>query len=296
MRSELHTPRVDVQGREPPTAKITTDPQLRPREVTNVHTETLGRFSRQAITLIEGTMGGDVDNAIELLMGEEQWDLIAQVLITASEVSARRLTDTLLAAEIFDPLIPAACMRRELRRGISQAPAALSGGAIFRDFEADDEGPGVPDHIREEAEAITASANQARRIAAQKEAALDRDSIRSRIVDKLAERAVTSEAALFGLATIARASAWEETRRSAALKLAANKAATGQLLRAGRHADLLAIADASGSDGVRTRIADAVAGAMPAATAPEYRTVLELIAEHHSDDAKRAAAKKALGG
>jgi len=154
----------------------------------------------------------------------------------------------------------------------------------------------VPDHIREEADAITASANESRRIASAKEAALDRDSIRSRIVDKLSERAATSEDALFGLATIARASAWEETRRSAALKLAANKVAMGQLLRAGRHADLLAIAESSGSAGVRTRLADAMAGAMPAPDAPEYRDILELISDHHSDAAKRAAAKKALGG
>ncbi len=284
-----------MQGHEPPTANKPTDLQPRPREVNHVHTETLGKFSRQTITLIEGTMGGDVDNAIALLIAEEQWDLIAQVLITASEVSARRLTDALLSAEIIDPLIPAACMRRELRRGVSHGPAALGGGAIFRDFETDDDGPGVPDHIREEAEAITASANESRRIATAKEAALDRDSIRSRIVDKLAERAATSEAALLGLATIAGASAWEETRRSAALKLANNKVATGQLLRGGRHANLLAIADASGSAAVRTRMADVMAGAMPAATAPEYRAVLELIAEHHSDAAKRSAAKKALG-
>lgn len=285
-----------MQGREPPAANTTTDPQPKTCEVNHVHTETLGRFSRQVSTLIEGAMGGDVDNAIELLMTEEQWDLIAQVLITASEVSARRLADALLSAEIIDPLIPAACMRRELRRGVSHGPATLGGGAIFRDFEADDDGPGVPDHIREEAEAITASANESRRIARAKEAARDRDSIRSRIVDKLAERVATSEAALFGLATIARASAWEETRRSAALKLANNKVAMGQLLRAGRHADLVAIADASGSAGVQTRIADAMAGAMPETTAPAYRSVLELIAEHHSDAAKRAAAKKALNG
>ncbi len=56
------------------------------------------------------------------------------------------------------------------------------------------------------------------------------------------------------------------------------------------------LTEESGSAGGRTRLADAMAGAMPAPDAPEYRDILELISDHHSDAAKRAAAKKALGG
>ncbi|HUS81135.1 MAG TPA: hypothetical protein VM283_07685, partial [Armatimonadota bacterium] len=265
-------------------------------EVSAVDSETYSKYSRQIITLVEGTMVGDVQKSVERLLADEQYDLIADVLITASEVSARRLVDALLAREIIEPLIPAACLRRELRRPSMTGGASLGGGAIFRDFETDDEGPGVPDFIREEAEAITTSANQSRRIAAQKEAELDRDAIRARIVDQLVERLNTSDEALKALATIARTSAFEETRRGAAMKLANNKIATGKLIRAGRHRDLLVIADASGSIAVKSRIARSLAEAMPDQNAPEYRPALELVAEHHPDEETKAAARGALNG
>jgi len=261
-----------------------------------VHTDIFAKYSHQIITLTEGTMGGDVDKAVERLLSDEQWDLIAQLIVSASEVSARRMVDALLKADQIDALIPAACLRREIRRGSSQGPSTLGGGSIFRDFEADEDGPGVPDHIREEAEAITQSASQSRRIAAQKEAARDHDLIRSRIVDQLAERATASDAALAAMVTIARASWWEETRRSAATKLANNKIAMGKLTREGRHADLLMIGRASGSQTVRARLAEGMVNAMPEATSPEYRDALELISEEHPDQATRAAAHKALGG
>ena len=239
--------------------------------------ETYSKYSRQIITLVEGTMVGDVQKSVERLLADEQYDLIADVLITASEVSARRLVDALLAREIIEPLIPAACLRRELRRPSMTGGASLGGGAIFRDFETDDEGPGVPDFIREEAE-------------------LDRDAIRARIVDQLVERLNTSDEALKALATIARTSAFEETRRGAAMKLANNKIATGKLIRAGRHRDLLVIADASGSIAVKSRIARSLAEAMPDQNAPEYRPALELVAEHHPDEETKAAARGALNG
>lgn len=264
-------------------------------EVTAVHSETFGKYSRQIIRLAEGTVAVEVDSAIDMLMADEQWELIGLVLLTAAEVSARRLVDRLLAAEVLDPLIPAACLRREIRRGGPSGPAGLGGGAIFRDFETDDNGPGVPDHIREEAEAITAQANQSRRIAAMKEAERDRDAIRVRIVDQLAQRVSTSDEALAALMVIARSSVWEETRRTAAMKLATNKVVLGRLTREGRHQDLLTIARASDSRGVQSRIAEAIAPAMPDPSAPGYREALELVGEHHPDGETRAAARRALG-
>jgi len=259
-----------------------------------VYSESFTRYSRQIRRLAEGMVSTDVDEAAGRLMGDEQWDLIGLVLLTASEVSARRLVDRLLAAEIIEPLIPAACLRREIRRSSMSGPAALGGGAIFRDFESDEEGPGVPDHIREEAEAITAQANQSRRIAAQKEAERDRDAIRSRIVEQLAERLSSSEDALKALVVISRTSIFEETRRTAAMKLATNKPAMGRLTREGRYEELLMIADSSDSRGVQGRIAQAIAEAMPEADAPVYREALELIGEHHPDDETRMAARRAL--
>ncbi len=259
-----------------------------------MYSETFARYARQILRLGEGTVNVEVDSAIDKLMADQQWDLIGLVLLTAAEVSARRLVDRLLAQEVLDPLIPAACLRREVRRGPMAGPATLGGGAIFRDFEADDNGAGVPDFIREEAQAIAEQANQSRRIAAMKEAERDRDAIRARIVDQLAERLNTSEEALRALMIIARCSLWEETRRTAAMKLANNKVLLGRLTREGRHQDLLTIARASGSRGVQSRIAEALASAMPPPDAPIYREVLELIAEHHTDGETRAAARRAL--
>lgn len=262
--------------------------------MTAVHSDVFTKYSRQINRLAEGTVSVEVDSAIDTLMADEQWELLGLLLLTAAEVAARRLVDRLLAAEVLDALIPAACLRREIRRSGPSGPAGLGGGAIFRDFETDDSGPGVPDHIREEAEAITAQANQSRRIAAQKEAERDRDAIRVRIVDQLAERLNTSEEALRALMVIARTSLWEETRRTAAMKLATSKVVLGRLTREGRHEDLLAIARASGSRGVQSRIAEAIAPAMPEPSAPGYREALELVGEHHPDGETRVAARRAL--
>ncbi|MCD6360186.1 MAG: hypothetical protein J7M38_04915 [Armatimonadetes bacterium] len=252
------------------------------------------RYAHQIRSLIQGTVSLEVDHAIDTLMGEEQWDVIGLVLLTASEISARRLVDRLLEAEVIDPLIPAACARREIRRPGVSGPAALGAGAIFRDFEADSDGPGVPDHIREEAEALTAQANQSRRIAAQKEAQRDRDAIRARIVDQLAERLNVSDDALNALAVIARVSVFEETRRAAAMKLATNKMVIGRLMREQRYEELTMIARSSDSRGVQARIAEAFAESLPEPTTPGYRDILELIGEYHPDDEKRMAARRAL--
>lgn len=250
----------------------------------------------QIRALMEGAPTRSVDKAVEQLTAEQSWEMLSHVLLTASEVAARSIVDTLIELEVVEPLVTTACLRREARRpGISVPSHAASARRIFRDFEKDEEGGGVPEHIMREAESIAAAAQQARQIAMQREAELDRDPIRARIVEGLADRLNTSAAALDALVVIAQASAWEDTRRDAAIKVANNRIAMGKLLDAGRIEDILALREASASRTVSGRLAAAVGEQMPEASHPAYAAALELVAEHHPDADRRREARQQLG-
>lgn len=253
--------------------------------------------AEQIRTLMEGTVERDVLEALDELIAAGEHELLSHLMVVASEVSVRRMTDALAGREIFAPLVAGAVMRREVKRSAPTGISALGGKAIFRDFEAPAEGEAaIPDHIIEEAEAISASANQSRRIAAQRESRLDRDPVRAHIVDRVGALIATSEAAMEALIAIARASIWEETARSAAMKLASNKVVIGRLSRSGRVDDLVAVGEASASGAVRQMIARTLAEAMPAPTDPSYRTALQYVADHHPSEGHRRAALQALGG
>lgn len=247
-------------------------------------------------TLMEGNLEKHVRDALNDLIEAEQFELLSHVMLTGSEFSVRRITNALIEREVFEPLVAGACLRREVRRSAPAGPAGLGSGRIFRDFEAPDEGEaGVPDHIMEEAEAISKAADQSRRIAARREALLDRDPVRQHIVDSLEELLNTNEAAMDAMIAIARSSFFEETARSAAMKLGNNKIVMGRIGRAGRIADLIAVGNASGSQAVHTIIAKNLADAMPDSSHPSYRAALEHVAEHHPQENVRRAADKALG-
>lgn len=253
-------------------------------------------WSTQIDALMAGSLERLVREAIRDILEAERHELASYVMMSAPEFSARRLTKALIEREIFEPLIAGAVFRREARRSASGGVSALGSGRIFRDFEKPDEGePGVPDHIMEEAEAISRSADQSRRIAARKEAELDRDPVRHYIVNSLGDMLNTSEEAAEALIAIARASVYEETARAAAMKIGNSKIAMGRISRAGRISDLIAIGDASGSQAVRTIIANSLAQAMPDSSDPSYRSALEYVGEHHPQESTRRAALRALG-
>ncbi|MGC9316471.1 MAG: hypothetical protein ACP5KN_00375 [Armatimonadota bacterium] len=259
--------------------------------------QTLIRWASQIEILMEGQLERQVTQALEELIAEECWDLLSHLMLTGSEFSVRRMVDALIELEVFEPLVAAACLRREVRHSLPSGPADLGAGRIFRDFEAPEEGEaGVPDHIMEEAEAISKHAQQTRRIAAQREAQLDRDPMRNYIVEQLGELLNTSEEAMDAMIAIARVSAWEETARMAAMKLGSNKVVMGRISRAGRVEDMLAVAEAASSQAVESMIARRLAEAMPETSDPSYRAALEFVAEHHPEEATRQAAHRALGG
>jgi len=262
-----------------------------------VDRKTIVRWSVQIKTLMQGNVERNVRDAMSQLIEAKQWSVLSHLLVTASEFSARRIIDALVEREVFDPLVAAACLRREVRRSLPTGPSTLGSKRVFRDFEQPDEGEaGVPDHILEEAEAIAKHASQTRRIAAQREAEMDRDPVRHHIVERIDEKLNTSEDAVEAMIAIARASFFEETARSAAMKLGANKMVMGRISRAGRVDDMIAVAEASASAAVRTMIARNLAENMPDTSHPSYRTALQFIAEHHPEAATQRAARRALNG
>lgn len=256
---------------------------------------TVSDSARAIATLMEGALTHEVQKAVERLVEENEWELLSHLLLTSAEVSARQIAHALIEREVLAPVVATACMRREARR--PSAPTGrheASARRIFRDFEQDDEGAGVPEHIVAEAEAIAAAADQSRRIAIQREAQLDRDPIRQHIVDDLAELLNTSEPALDALLVIARASAWEDTRRSAAMKVANNKIAMGKLVRASRIDDITTLGEASGSRAVAGRLAGSLAENMPEESSAGHQAALEFIAKHHPDPGPRREAQQKL--
>jgi len=248
--------------------------------------------------LMEGNVERQVLDTIAELIADEQFELLSHLMLTGSEVSVRRMTDALIKAGVFEPLVAGACMRREVKRTVATGGGGeLGAGRIFRDFEAPDEGEAaIPDHILEEAEAISKSAAQSRRIAARQEARLDRDPVRQHIIERLAELLNTSEPAMEAMIAIARTSVWEDTARAAAMKLGNNKMVMGRISRASRFEDMMAVGEASASEAVRQIIARTLAEAMPEASDPSYRAALRYVSEHHPSESHRRAAERALGG
>ncbi len=254
-------------------------------------------WANQISGLMEANLERQVHEAIDAIMEAEHHELASYIMLTAPEFSARRLTDTLLEHEVFEPLVAAAILRREISRSLPTGVSPLGSKRIFRDFEAPEEGEaGVPDHIMEEAEALSQRADESRRIAARRKAELDRDPVRQYIVNSLAELLNTSEPAMEAMIAIACGSVWEETARSAAMKLGNNAIVMGRISRAGRVRDMIAVGEASGSQAVKTMIARNLAEAMPDSSDESYRAALEYVGEHHPDEATRGAAERALQG
>ena len=164
----------------------------------------------------------------------------------------------------------------------------------FRDIDAEDKESGVPEHILQEAQDIAESAEASRLTALSREAGVDRDALREFIVTELAKRLNTDPQAGEALVVIARASAFEDARRTAALKLANHDLTMQRLAREGRGADMIAVADNSGLESVRTNMARALGPVLGAMRAQQDWASLRWAGKHHPDPKAREAVAEVL--
>lgn len=246
--------------------------------------------ARAIEVIVEGT-GWQVEETVDAVAAADDLDLAGRLLVSAVEISARRLVQRLLEREAYEPLAMAACLRRQPRR---PGEGAVGGGGVarrvFRDIDAEEGERGVPDYIRADIQEMAGIADQTRSAAMMRESAMDRDPIRQYIIDQLAPRMPHSEAAMDALVAIARASAWEETRRSAALKIANEPISMGRLARALRTDDITSIA--------KTAVISAVAEGMAQEMGKHFKAyadakdipALRFMAEHHPDATYRERA------
>jgi len=256
---------------------------------------TIGRYGKQLEHVTEASISWLTDKAIQALLDNKDYDLIGALLLICSEISARQLVKALLSAEVYEPLALAACLRRQQRKF---ADTGGGGGGtakrIFRDFEAEDNVEGIPDHIRAEAEDITRAADATRMMAVRRDAEFDRDPMRDYIVAQVAEKLPTATGALEALVVTAKCSVWEETRRSAAMKVATHDLSVRRLAAALRTEDLIAVADAATLSAIANKVAVSFTYHWDQIVEKGDWTAATYIAEHHPDEGWRKAAQAAI--
>ena len=233
-------------------------------------------------TIVEGT-GWVLEETIGKAVATGDEDLLSRLLVSAAEISARQLAQGLLEAEMYVPLAVAACRRRQPRRPGEGGAGAGVAGRIFRDIDSEDGARGVPDYIRADIEEMAKTATQTRASAMGREAAMDRDPVRQYIVNNLALKMPTSEAAMDALVAIARACVWEETRRTAALKIANDPISVARLARTLRSDDIADIARTALLKQVAETFAREMGRSFQAYADKKDAAGLRFIAEHHPD-------------
>ncbi len=247
--------------------------------------------------LVEGMPPWRVDPAIEHVFAAEEWELISVLLLSVAEPTARQMVDRLLTLKVYGPLVVAACLRRHIR---TQPYVVQSGGGIsskvFRDLDAvgEEETRGVPEHIMEEIRDMAQTSERAREAQMLRSESIDRGPMREFIINRLADRLHTEAEALEALLVIVRVAAWEETRRTAAMKIANHARSVKALAAALRTADLLAVARSSELGAVAKNMAVAMAEHLDALRARGDARALAFIAENHGDEAVQQAAREAL--
>ena len=232
--------------------------------------------------LFEGLLEAELDRALERLARAEQWEILAIVAITANEVPARRIATRLLLHQRFRELVLPACFRRQVRRQ-EIITTGGRGRRVFRDIDAEEGIAGIPEHIVQEAEDLADAADASRMAALSREAGTDRDPLREYIVHEIAKKIATSEEAAEALMAIAKAGAFEDARRTAALKIANHEITMKRLAREGRAADMIAVAENSGLESVRVNIARALGPVLGAMRAQKDWDSLRWAGKHHPD-------------
>jgi hypothetical protein len=107
---------------------------------------------------------------------------------------------------------------------------------------------------------------------------------------------LTSEGALEALVAIVQASAWEDTRRSAALKLVNNPLALRRLADAARTDDLVAVGACCRLTSAAEKVALLLTPHLEALVAAKSPDALALLARYHPNAAIREQATRAVLG
>lgn len=254
----------------------------------------LVNYRRPIDQLIRGVTGADAERAITQLEADDEWELMAQILLTAAEACGRQIVEAMLEKERWDELAFGACLRRQPPRRTTQRSRGAVGRRIFRDFDQDAATASVPEHIRAEAGDMADLATQSRDTADRRDEAIDRDPVRELIVTELGNRVATKPGAMEALITIARASGWEATRRAAAMKVANNALALKRLVADHRLEELEAIRETSRLTAVGGNIARALGEQWARDRDNPHRESLEFMVEHHSEAEWRQSAREAL--
>jgi hypothetical protein len=244
--------------------------------------------------VFEGLLELELEHSLKRLVADEQWEVLATVAITANEIPARRIVNALLEKQRFAELVLPASFRRQVRRQEVIFANPMGAKRILRDIDAVEGEAGVPEHILQEAEDIAASADSSRLAALSREAGTDRDVMREYIVNEIAKHLNTSPEAAEALMAIARAGAFEDARRTAALKLNNNEIVMRRLAREGRGADMIVVANNSGLESVRANIARALGPVLGAMRAQQDWASLRWAGKYHPDPKAREAIAKVL--
>lgn len=255
----------------------------------------IAKYGRTIQLSVGAGTRAEVEQAVAQLADDEAWELFSALLLSASELAARLMVAKALEKKVYAPLAAAACLRRHNR------PPAVQrrGGAakrVFMDIDLETAQAGVPDYIQAEQEDLSALAAGSREIAARREAERDADPIRILIVNELAHLMLTSEGALEALVAIVQASAWEDTRRSAALKLVNNPLALRRLADAARTDDLVAVGACCRLTSAAEKVALLLTPHLEALVAAKSPDALALLARYHPNAAIREQATRAVLG
>ncbi len=253
----------------------------------------LSQYSRQVRAMIEAATSSDVEQALDRLIDGDRWDLLARLLPTASELAARRVVARLLEHDEYESLAWAACLRRQPRQLGLEASTTGPSRPILRDFEAEEDAEGIPEHIIAEAQEISAGAAQRRGVSMRKAAQVDHDPIRDLIIKQLADRLPNSSAGQ-ALLTIVKACPFTHTQREAAMKLANHKQWIQQLAHAQCTSDMIAISNSTRLQAVAQNIARAMSQHLAQLQQDSDEAAIGFIAENHPDHEMRQAAHTAL--
>ncbi len=255
----------------------------------------LARYSNRIDSIMHGKLDWEMNQGLEALEENEDWELMSVLMLTASELPARRMAERMVEhGRYFDLVLPA-CFRRQIKKAeiIDQGRLTRS---IFRDIDALDsnEQGGIPDHIREMGDEISEGASRLRFGALSRGLAEDNDAIRDFIVENLGESVLKSADCVNALVLVACCAMFEDTRRLAALKIANSEPTVRKLAAAGRAGELVQISMASEMESVATNIARALTDLMPQLIEKGNRRVLRFMAENHPDEEIRTQAYNEL--
>ena len=258
-----------------------------------MESQKLADYGRIVQVMVGAATRLQVDQAADRLAADKAWDLCGTLLLSATELGARTLVARLLKEQVYAPLATGAAMRREIKPIHTPERRGAAARRVFRDVDAETEETAIPDHIKAELDDLGAIAEEARDIADRREAQRDADPVRALIVNELGKAAAKSAEAADALVAIVHASAFEDARHSAALKLVTQPMLLARLNQQNRVDDLVGIANSCALDSAAQQVAETLAPRIDALLADGAKDALALIAKHHPNPVVR---EKAAGG